>query len=56
MTAWLARQTLRLYALAYQRRYGDEMRALLEDRPPRAKTVLDLLKGALAAHLRRVPP
>jgi hypothetical protein len=52
MTAWLARQTLRLYALAYQRRYGDEMRALLEERPARAGTVLDLLRGALIAHLR----
>ena len=50
--AWLARQTLRLYPLAYQRRYGEEMRALLEDTPPRAATVLDLLRGALLAHLR----
>jgi hypothetical protein len=52
MTAWLARQALRLYPLAYRRRYGEEMRALLEDQPPRAHTVFDLLKGALRAHLR----
>ena len=52
MTRWLARQALRLYPLAYQRRYGEEMRALLEDRPPRAGTVFDLLKGATRAHLR----
>lgn len=52
MTAWLARQTLRLYPLAHQRRYGEEMRALLEDQPPRAGTVFDLLKGAALAHLR----
>jgi hypothetical protein len=52
MTGWLARQTLRLYPLAHQRRYGDEMRALLEDEPPRAGTVFDLLKGAALAHLR----
>ncbi|MBV9809936.1 MAG: hypothetical protein JO286_22330 [Solirubrobacterales bacterium] len=50
--AWLARHTLRLYPLAYQRRYGDEMRALLEDSPARPRTVLDLLRGALLAHLR----
>ena len=52
MSAWLARQTLRLYPLAYQRRYGEEMRALLEDTPPRLTAVLDLLRGALLAHLR----
>jgi hypothetical protein len=43
---------LRLYPLAYQRRYGDEMQALLEERPATARTVLDLLRGALIAHLR----
>jgi hypothetical protein len=48
----LARLALRLYPLAYQRRYGDEMRMLLEDRPPHARTVLDLVRGALRAHLR----
>ncbi len=50
--AWLARQTLRLYPLAYQHRYGEEMRALIEDGPARPTTVLDLLRGALLAHLR----
>jgi hypothetical protein len=52
MIRWLACQALRLYPLAYQRRYGEEMRALLEERPPSAGTVLDLLKGAARAHLR----
>ncbi len=52
LTARLARGTLRLYPLAYQRRYGEEMRALLEDSPPRARTVLNLLGGAARAHLR----
>lgn len=52
MTGWLARQTLRLYPLAHQRRYGEEMSALLEDQPPRTGTVLDLLRGAARAHLR----
>ncbi|MBV9940971.1 MAG: hypothetical protein JO262_02490 [Solirubrobacterales bacterium] len=51
-SAWIASQTLRLYPLAYRRRYGDEMRALLEDSPVRPITALDLLRGALVAHLR----
>ena len=42
------------YPLAFRWRYGDEMRALLDDEPPSSRTVLDLLRGALAAHLR--PP
>lgn len=54
MTARLARAALRLYPLAFQRRYGEEMAALLEQAPPRPLAVLDLLRGALAAHLR--PP
>ena len=52
MTGWLSRQALLLYPLAYQRRYGEEMRALLEDQPASARTVFDLLKGAARAHLR----
>jgi hypothetical protein len=52
MTGWLAHQVLRLYPLAYQRRYGEEMRALLEDQRPRVRTVVDLGRGALRAHLR----
>jgi hypothetical protein len=52
VSARLARGALRLYPLAYQRRYGDEMRALLGERPATAVTVLDLLRGAAVAHLR----
>ncbi len=52
MTRRLARQALRLYPLAYRRRYGDEMRALLDDQPPRPRTVLDLIRGAVRAHVR----
>jgi hypothetical protein len=52
LSGWPARQALRLYPLAYRRRYGDEMLALLEERPANARTVLDLLRGALVAHLR----
>ena len=54
MSARLGRLTLRLYPLAFQRRYGDEMRALLEQSPPGWLGVLDLARGALIAHLR--PP
>jgi hypothetical protein len=54
MMAWLARRVLALHPLAFRRRYGQEMRALLEQTPARAATVLDLLRGALVAHLR--PP
>lgn len=54
MTRRLAALTLLLYPLAFRRRYGEEMRALLDQTPPRALTLFDLLRGALAAHLR--PP
>ncbi len=54
MTARLARLALRLYPLAFRRRYSDEMRALLEQSAPGARGVIDLLRGALAAHLH--PP
>jgi hypothetical protein len=52
MRLW--RLLLALYPLAFRRRYGAEMRNLLEQEPVRARTVLDLLLGALRAHLR--PP
>ena len=52
MTRWLARLALRLYPLAFRRRYGEEMLALLEESPPRTAEVIDLLRGAMAAHLR----
>ncbi|HVC07934.1 MAG TPA: hypothetical protein VND98_10160 [Solirubrobacterales bacterium] len=48
----LAAAALALYPLAFRRRYAEEMKALLEEAPVRALTVLDLLRGALAAHLR----
>ncbi|MGP0036853.1 MAG: hypothetical protein ACLP4R_20130 [Solirubrobacteraceae bacterium] len=58
MTARLARLALNLYPLAYRRRYGEEMRTLLEDQPATARTVLDLIRGALVAHLHphNAPP
>jgi hypothetical protein len=51
VTRRLARLALWLYPLAFRRRYGQEMRALLDQTPTRVLTVLDLLRGALAAHL-----
>jgi hypothetical protein len=55
MTRRLAVLALWLYPLAFRRRYGQEMRALLDQTPTRVRTVLDLLRGALAAHLRPLP-
>jgi len=48
----LARYTLLLYPLAFRRRYGDEMCALLERTRVRPMTLLDLVRGALVAHYR----
>jgi hypothetical protein len=48
----LARIALRAYPLAFRRRYEAEMLALLDEAAPRASTVLDLLRGAISAHLR----
>jgi hypothetical protein len=45
---------LALYPLAFRRRYGDEMSALVEDSPVGPRATFDLLRGALLAHAR--PP
>jgi hypothetical protein len=42
---------VRLYPPAWRERYGDELEAVLEDRPPGPFDVADLLAGALDAHL-----
>ena len=42
---------LRLYPRAWRERYGDEMRDLLEQRPPTRSDAVDLVRGALDAHL-----
>jgi hypothetical protein len=55
MNARLARIALGLYPLAYRRRYGQEMGALLEDSPPSPAVIVDLLRGAARAHLRPEP-
>jgi hypothetical protein len=46
------RLALSLYPLAYRRRYGDEMAALVEDSGATPRAGADLLRGALRAHLR----
>jgi hypothetical protein len=55
MSGRLARLALALYPLAYRRRYGAEMEALIEDSGASPATVLDLVRGALRAHLRPEP-
>jgi hypothetical protein len=45
---------LRLYPSRWRARYEDEVRALLEERPPRPRDTLDLVRGALDAWLH--PP
>ena len=42
---------LRLYPTPWRRRYGDEVAGLLVERPPGIRDRLDLLGGALDAHL-----
>lgn len=45
---------LRLYPSSWRARYGEEMSALLEDRPPTKRDRVDLLRGAIDAWLH--PP
>lgn len=55
MNARLARLALALYPLAYRRRYGEEMAALVEDQGASPRAVADLARGAVRAHLRPEP-
>jgi len=55
MSRRMSALALALYPLAFRRRYGEEMRQLLLQAPPSASGVADLLRGALAAHLRPPP-
>jgi len=55
MSARLARLALALYPLAYRRRYGEEMEALVEDTGASPRAVADLARGAVRAHLRPEP-
>jgi hypothetical protein len=45
---------LATYPLAFRRRYGEELAALVDDTPVGGRVVLDLLRGAVVAHLRPV--
>lgn len=47
---------LRAYPRWWRDRYGEEMAALLEARPPDLRARVDLLRGALDAHLRAPDP
>ncbi len=47
---------LRLYPGTWRARYGDEMAALLKERPPGLSDRLDLIRGALDAWLRPPTP
>jgi hypothetical protein len=42
---------VRFYPAAWRNRYGEEFVALLEDRPPAALQVIDIVWGAIDAHL-----
>ncbi len=55
MSARLARLALALYPLAWRRRYGAEMAALVEDSGASPRTVANLARGAVRAHLRPEP-
>lgn len=48
----MRKRLLSLYPQAWRDRYGAEMSALLDETPPSAAAALDLVRGALAAHLR----
>lgn len=54
MSRRLALWALCLYPLAFRRRYGEEMAMLIEQTPQRSLAVLDVVRGALTAHVR--PP
>ena len=50
----MRKRLLMLYPEAWRDRYGPEMSALLDETPPSVSATVDLLRGAVAAHLR--PP
>ncbi len=55
MSRRAARFALAVYPLAFRRRYGDELRALLDESHVSTRSVLNLLGGALVAHVRPAP-
>jgi hypothetical protein len=51
----MRRRLLWLYPEAWRKRYGEELSALLDDTPPSVGATVDLLMGAVLAHLRPLP-
>ena len=47
----IGRSLVRLYPADWRARYGDEFLDLLESRPPNLMSVIDVILGALDAHL-----
>jgi hypothetical protein len=43
---------LRLYPVAWRRRYGDELSDLIDEMPATPATTIDLLRGAATLHMR----
>ena len=56
MDAAVRHRLLWLYPRAWRRRYGREMDLLLDDRPPGVRDRLDMVTGALDAHLHPSEP
>jgi hypothetical protein len=52
MRTRLAKAALAAYPVAYRRRYGEELEALLAESEPDLSDAWDLLRGAFSAHLR----
>ena len=50
----MRRSLLSLYPEAWRERYGEEMAALLDQTAPTVAATLDLLRGALVAHVRPI--
>ncbi len=48
----MRKRLISLYPEAWRERYGDELSTLLDQTPPSIAATLDLLRGALTAHLR----
>lgn len=51
----LAGLALALYPLAFRRRYGEELHSLVYEQPVTMRSLIDLLRGALLAHLNPPP-
>lgn len=52
----MRRLLVRLYPAAWRRRYGDEFQTILEEDSLGPSDVVDVLHGAIDAHLRSQPP